>query len=642
VPGRSARSGWAVPAAALLLFVWTELLRVWLPSIRSVVGGTGSSPTVAVGVVVLAALALPLAVAAAIDRLTVRRVWLTGGLLLAAARFAILLSPDGATQVAIATVGIIGGAVAVVALAAGSPAGHAARVGLLLGLLASVIAHAAFHTRDLVWDERLGARLGSLTLVVALLATTALLAREQRRDQELATADELPPVGAAWPWLVLAPTLLLVLIISGVPGRIAVAAPGWSATGVVTTIALTHGLAGIAALLAPGLGSVVAGATGSGLVLIGTAGALQAAGAVGIVGQAATAIGLGAIVGSLAATPGRSGPRSRALAAGAAIWLFGLLTWAYYAAYELRLPFHNRTFLLLGALLAAALGAAAGLSGLAGMIRPRIGRGPLLRLSAALVLVTSLAAGSVRGTTPTPTTSDAAEVSVRVAVHNVRLGSDPSGRFSARELAEDLRAQRPDVVVLNEVDRGWLTTGGHDVLDLLATELGLAYRFAPAADEVWGDALLSRYPVTEWSSERLPRGDDPRARSQFAAVLQVSAEQDLAVVGTQLSGGEGLADTRLLQARAVAANAARLRGRSLPTVVLGELEATREGTELAAFAALGLTSVLDEGAAAWPSSAVARRTSYILISPDLQAGEVDLPPATTSDRLPLVATLRWG
>jgi endonuclease/exonuclease/phosphatase family metal-dependent hydrolase len=223
----------------------------------------------------------------------------------------------------------------------------------------------------------------------------------------------------------------------------------------------------------------------------------------------------------------------------------------------------------------------------------------------------------------------------------VRFGFDLDGRFSAQEQARLLRDLAPDVVVLNEVDRGWLTTGGHDALKIIAEELGLPYvMFARAADEVWGNALLSRYPIAERASESLPAGSDPMGRSQLAAVLTLDDDRRLGIVGTHLSHLDDQGDTRLPQARAVAATVAVLRERQVPTVVLGDLNAPPGSSELATFVPL-VDDMLPEDAFTYPSNDPIDRLDHILASSEFRPDEVFLPEVTLSDHRPVIIDLRF-
>lgn len=94
----------------------------------------------------------------------------------------------------------------------------------------------------------------------------------------------------------------------------------------------------------------------------------------------------------------------------------------------------------------------------------------------------------------------AAEPTVlRVVSYNIRLGG--MGMDDRRDLgrtASVLRALRPDIVLLQEVDQGARRSGGQDVAKVLADALGMTSHFGPAIPlqgGFYGNAILSRHPA---------------------------------------------------------------------------------------------------------------------------------------------------
>ncbi len=628
----------ALPAAALLTYVAVEVLRVWLPAIWILPGGRDAPLWVPTGLALLVLIA-PAIVLLPLWRGWSRTAWSVALLLTVLGRLALAWPLDGTLRLVIASA-TLAGAIGGLAVLAGGRLPSVGLLGVLLGLTANVIVHLGLRTHDVLWRSDPVALLLTGTVVLATLAGGLRLRREIRGSGP-------DPAGAAWPWLLTAPALLLVGVLSGVPGRTAVAV-GWSVALTAGVLGSAHVLGALLAVAAPRLGRGRLGALGGVLVIVGTAGALRPEGPAAVAAQALLAVGVGAVIGAAAATvltgaPPDTLPASlrRAAACVGAWTLLGLALILYYGAYQVALPLPNRTLLLV-----AALGL--GLAGAQVWRAQRLRTGTIAaadgrRLSlgtagtiAGLGVVAALAAAAGPAVpSPAPDT----EQSVTVALLNLRLGFDPSGRFALREVLEVLDEADPDVVVLNEINRGWLLTGGHDLVRLLGDELGLTTVFAPAADELMGNAVLTRYPIEEASIERLPRGNATMARSQAALLLRWTDDQQLGVIATHLSLPGGPDDgTQIAQARAVAAMVARLRDRHVPVVVAGTLNATRESAEVETFAPL-LRPALPEGSATYPSDDPELLIDHVLISDDLHVAEVSVPFVHVSEHLPIVVVL---
>jgi endonuclease/exonuclease/phosphatase family metal-dependent hydrolase len=229
---------------------------------------------------------------------------------------------------------------------------------------------------------------------------------------------------------------------------------------------------------------------------------------------------------------------------------------------------------------------------------------------------------------------------LRVVAYNVRMGFGLDGRFDPDALAAVVAAERPDVVLLSEVDRGWLLNGGHDDLAVLGRRLGLPTLFAPAADAVWGDALLTRLPVTSARTVVLPAAGAPTGAQALGAVLRLGS-REVGVVSTHLqppAGGAGPVE----QARAVAALAGELGAGGRPVVVGGDLN-TQPGD--AAFRVLvdaGLTDALATARPlpTSPADAPAKEIDHVLVTPGITASAAVAPRSTASDHLAVAVTLR--
>jgi endonuclease/exonuclease/phosphatase family metal-dependent hydrolase len=219
---------------------------------------------------------------------------------------------------------------------------------------------------------------------------------------------------------------------------------------------------------------------------------------------------------------------------------------------------------------------------------------------------------------------------------NLHNGLNPYGHLDIEALAKVIEEDKADVVVLQEVSRGWLISGRLDMLTWLSQRLGLPYVSGPTADPFWGNAVLSRYPVIEYENHDLPPRDLFLLRGFTSVTLDIGGGDTLRVIATHFHHVEGDSDIRQPQARAVA----EFWDGSDNTVLLGDLNARPDAPEIAILREAGL---IDAGAEAdeftFHSTDPYERIDYIWVSPDLTATEVVTRRTTASDHLPVSATV---
>ncbi|WP_126635656.1 endonuclease/exonuclease/phosphatase family protein [Embleya hyalina] len=265
-----------------------------------------------------------------------------------------------------------------------------------------------------------------------------------------------------------------------------------------------------------------------------------------------------------------------------------------------------------------------------------------LALATVFPVLLALAAFGLRpgpGTAPVP---DAAAGTLRVVTYNIRMGYGLDGRFDPDRTAATIRALRPDVLLLNEVDRAWFLNGGHDVLTLLARRLDLPYRFAPAADPQWGDAVLTRKPIRHLESIELPAGGAPTGAQALGVVVEAAPGKRLGFVATHLQDADDEVPQR--QADRAAAFATGLAEReAVPVTVLGDLNAGPDSPQVRAFTARGLVDGLARvrPVRTYPADRPRREIDQVLVDPRLRVLAVDAPPSKASDHLPVAVTLGY-
>ncbi|WP_406036918.1 endonuclease/exonuclease/phosphatase family protein [Micromonospora sp. NBC_00898] len=648
---------------ALGVVVLLDVLRVWLPSIITIFGQAAATPAELLGAFAVSWFLLALAAPALVRRLGARRVGLVAAGALAGVRLALTAAPGGQLQLWLACTGLLAGLLWLAATAA-----VVARPvpGLALGLVAAAVGHALLGTEDLVWrggwpawtlspllaaafltGEFLAARvLTGKVLAGKALAAAFLVTRALATGTNRAVAS-----GGARGWLLAGPATLLA-------GQLALPPAVWNAAA-----SYRHGSPGLAGLGVPAEHVPALPMLVVGLFLVATftrpprwlarvlwpaallAGAvLFAADRPGWLGPAflLAAAGLG---GCLALADADSGPGSgpgtgtsdgsamsgrRGYVAVGGMLVFAVASIAYYAAYDLGYP--NGWVPVALAVLVAVV-AVAGPPAAASVLPETA----LAWTVIGLMLLTGVAGGIHR---PVPATGPSAATpgSVRVVAYNIRMGFGLDGRFDLDGLARAVTGSRPDVVVLSEVDRGWLLNGGHDTLALLARRLRMPYVFAPAADPVWGDAVLSRWPARSGETRPLPAVGAPTGAQVLGVTLDLGGGARLAVVATHLQPPPRQGP--VTQARAVAAFATRYAA-GRPLVLAGDLNTEPGDPAFAEFTRAGLVDALASARPlpTGPADEPREQIDHVFVSPGLGTADVAAPRVTTSDHLPVAVTL---
>jgi endonuclease/exonuclease/phosphatase family metal-dependent hydrolase len=330
-----------------------------------------------------------------------------------------------------------------------------------------------------------------------------------------------------------------------------------------------------------------------------------------------------------------------AVAAGAVGLGYLLPVMVYQVHFDLEFPFDNRY-----ALVAAAL-----LLGLAGLgVRPREHeadrRGLLawpapVSVLAALALLVPLVVVVTGPAVPQPRQAGA---TVRLMSWNVMYGRNhTTGTVDPAAVAAAIAAADPDVVLLQEVSRGWPIGGGTDMLEWLSRKLAMPYHWSPAADGLFGNALLTRLPVTGVRAARLPFVQGPMERSYLDATLRLADGSDLRIINTHFQH-------RVVNTPSRLAHTGVLLGEwdgAPHTIVAGDFNFWPSWEEALRWGAAGFVSAQDvtgNGAGfTVPSDAPDNRVDWIFGTPDLEFSDFAiLSGVTNSDHFPLVVTVGPG
>jgi len=131
---------------------------------------------------------------------------------------------------------------------------------------------------------------------------------------------------------------------------------------------------------------------------------------------------------------------------------------------------------------------------------------------------------------PTPT-------SIKVMSYNINHGEDINGGYGLKEIIELIKIEKPDFVLLNDVDNIAIRTYREDQARKIAGNLGMYFTFGKTmeVEEGWnGNAILSKYPIKYSENRFFKKTTEGEAQSMLYAVF-IAGEKNIHLVTTELS-----------------------------------------------------------------------------------------------------------
>lgn len=276
----------------------------------------------------------------------------------------------------------------------------------------------------------------------------------------------------------------------------------------------------------------------------------------------------------------------------------------------------------------------------------RLSRRSLAPAGLLLALLLAGCAPPAPGSPPAP----AASGTLRVVTFNIHAGTDQRRQPSVDRIGALLDSLAPDVVLLQEVDRGTRRSGGADHLAILAERTGLTPSFGRAMEfdgGEYGTAILSRLPIVRVRTIPLPvevpealsgRYYEPRAL--LHAVLSTPAGP-LHVLGTHLDHGR-LPVFRHTQMMELLAHLAGEVPAGEPLVLAGDLNAAPDRPEIRALS-LHLRDAWTEcgrgDPLTFPADTPRTRIDYVFMR-GVECSSTVVVPTQVSDHRPVVVDLR--
>lgn len=231
---------------------------------------------------------------------------------------------------------------------------------------------------------------------------------------------------------------------------------------------------------------------------------------------------------------------------------------------------------------------------------------------------------------------------IRVMSYNIHHGEGVDGRLDLERIAETILDAKPDVVSLQEVDRGTVRTGGVDQAEELSMLTGMAVVFGASMDfqgGQYGNAVLTRWAYE--GARVVPLPGEPR--SGLCLTLKwpgaVPTADAFIFIATHLdtSAEPRRASVPLLET-------VFEEDPTRPAILAGDLNALPDSPTMQALARTWENATAGEGLYTVPVERPLRQIDYILCRPRQSWRVLDaevLDEAVASDHRAVLTTLEY-
>lgn len=230
--------------------------------------------------------------------------------------------------------------------------------------------------------------------------------------------------------------------------------------------------------------------------------------------------------------------------------------------------------------------------------------------------------------------------SIAVMSYNIHQGLDHLARPSSDRIAQVIEAAAPDIAGLQEVNRGWTIAGASDLVTFLEHRLPQYHMaYAPMAGDLWGTAILSRYPIVAQGFHQFTGGGAKPIQGFSWAVLAIPG-CDTLVINAHLLSGRNLDGERAAEM----ADVLRFWARRPCTILLGDLNAEPHSEAVKKMVTAGFTDWLGVAhtprLATWPSQAPVESIDYVATTAEFQAVRAHTLATLASDHRPVLVEMR--
>jgi endonuclease/exonuclease/phosphatase family metal-dependent hydrolase len=192
----------------------------------------------------------------------------------------------------------------------------------------------------------------------------------------------------------------------------------------------------------------------------------------------------------------------------------------------------------------------------------------------------------------------------RVMTYNIHQGFNAGQVPSLDLLVDVISRESPDVLLLQEVVRGWMIDEQHDALSVLAERLGMPYVFGPNIGDLYGNAILSRFPMTD--VKRVHFAVQPSVKHQPRGAVGVQIG-DVLIVTTHL---DEVADSSAIRQEQVRTILREWDGAQV-AIIAGDMNAQPGDLEMGLFSEAGYGDLAEPAGPTTTMDDPQKRIDYI-------------------------------
>lgn len=257
-----------------------------------------------------------------------------------------------------------------------------------------------------------------------------------------------------------------------------------------------------------------------------------------------------------------------------------------------------------------------------------------------ILLITALISGA--GASRSTTTVSSSKKTLRVMTYNIHVGVGMDKKLDLQRIADVINREHPDLVGLQEVDRGVKRTEGKDEIAELAALTNMKYAFAHNIDYQggqYGVAILSRFPIGAIDHRKFENRREAERRGMIRVEVNAGGKT-INFVTTHLD--YQFDDGRLFEAEQMLRFLQDVKG---PLIVVGDFNDEPSGTTYKLVAQslddAWVRSRAKDGGLTYPADKPVKRIDYVFTrqSDRTKTKKAWVVNSLASDHLPLVVDL---